>query len=161
MNELHGTDAFTEDQRVSYDDTEPTLAALQGVAEDGYATDAQRAAARGGMSEIERLRKQQWAKDSEGREYLKPTVLIEVERELRQARTTHAPMNSHHEGYAVILEELDELWDVCKQNTHAFGDSRDKNELRKAKRAAMRKEAIQVAAMAIRFVEDVCDVESA
>src|SRR6476619_4813163 len=63
----------------------------------------------------------QFAKDNQGREYLKPTVLMEVQRELSQARATHAPMNSHHEGYAVILEELDELWEVCKQNTHPRG----------------------------------------
>lgn len=84
-------------------------------------------------------------------------TLIEVAAELEKARATHAQMNSHHEGYAVILEELDELWDVCKMNTHKFGDSSDKAELRKRKRAAMRKEALQIAAMAVRFIEDVCD----
>jgi hypothetical protein len=47
-------------------------------------------------------------------------------------------MNSHHEGYAVILEELDELWEVCKRNTHSFSTT-----LRRRKREAMRKEAIQ------------------
>lgn len=95
-------------------------------------------------------------------------VLDEVEHELERARATHAPMNSHHEGYAVILEELDELWEVCKANTHSFEPTRpafavgdidpaNKTELRRLKRAAMRKEALQVAAMAIRFIEDVCD----
>lgn len=95
-------------------------------------------------------------------------TLIEVEAELKQARATHGPMNSHHEGYAVILEELDELWEICKRNTHSFEPKRpswaegeldplNKDELRKQKRAAMRKEAIQIAAMAVRFIEDVCD----
>lgn len=94
-------------------------------------------------------------------------VLYEVGAELTNARATHAPMNGHHEGYAVILEELDELWEVCKRNTHSFEhaaptwavgvDSSDKETLRRLKRAAMRKEALQVAAMAVRFIEDVCD----
>lgn len=52
--------------------------------------------------------------------------------------------NSAHEGYAVILEELDELWDEVKKN----GQKRDIQK--------MRDEAIQVAAMAMRFVIDVC-----
>lgn len=58
------------------------------------------------------------AKESE---YLGAKVLLEVAKELERARATHAPMNSHHEGYTVILEELDELWEVCKMNTHKFG----------------------------------------
>jgi hypothetical protein len=95
------------------------------------------------------------------------TTLDEVAQELARARETHAPMHSHHEGYAVILEELDELWEVCRRNTHSFESERpkwaihvdplDKQELRRLKRAAMRKEALQVAAMAVRFIEDVCD----
>jgi hypothetical protein len=95
------------------------------------------------------------------------SVLQDVANELKSARATHAPMNNHHEGYAVILEELDELWEVCKRNTHSFSmkspewatdvDVADKDTLRRRKREAMRKEAIQVAAMAIRFVQDVCD----
>ena len=86
------------------------------------------------------------------------TVLQEVGEELAKARATHAPMNGHHEGYAVILEELDELWEVCKRNTHKQSELEANQELLRAeKRKAMRKEAVQVAAMAIRFIEDVCD----
>lgn len=85
-------------------------------------------------------------------------TLNEVGIELAKARQTHAPMNGHHEGYAVILEELDELWEVCKMNTHKFGSAAAvREEQRKFKREAMRKEATQVAAMAVRFIEDVCD----
>jgi glutamyl-tRNA reductase len=56
-------------------------------------------------------------------------------------------MNSAHEGWAVIWEELDELWDEVRAKQGA----RDV--------AKMRKEAVQVAAMAMRFVLDVCDSE--
>lgn len=100
------------------------------------------------------------------------TTLEEVGAELAKARDTHAPMNGHHEGYAVILEELDELWEVCKRNTHSFevvapewaiklGGNSSKETLRRLKRGAMRKEALQVAAMAVRFIEDVCDKQEA
>ena len=51
-----------------------------------------------------------------------------------------------HEGYAVLLEEVDELWETVKSYKPSVGVTSD-----------MRKEAIQVAAMALRFVEDVCD----
>lgn len=56
--------------------------------------------------------------------------------------------NSGHEGYAVILEELDELWLEVQANK---GDPRERN-------AKMYKEAKQVAAMAIRFMIDVCKI---
>lgn len=52
--------------------------------------------------------------------------------------------NSAHEGYSVILEELDEL----KAHVWANQKARDWD--------AMQKEAIQVAAMAMRFAIDVC-----
>lgn len=46
--------------------------------------------------------------------------------------------NSCHEGYAVILEELDELWDEVKKCKH---DAKN-----------LKAEALQVAAMAIKFI---------
>jgi hypothetical protein len=55
------------------------------------------------------------------------------------------PMNSAHEGYAVLLEEVDELWNEVKVKQ----GQRDLVKLRR--------EGIQVAAMAIRFVHDICD----
>lgn len=75
------------------------------------------------------------------------TLLAELSEEIRQATTNWPPMNSAHEGYAVLLEELDELWDHVKTN-------QKRRDLK-----AMRKEAIQVAAMAVRFAHDVCDEE--
>ena len=87
-------------------------------------------------------------------------ILREIRNELRKARATHAPMNSHHEGYAVILEELDELWLWCKTNTHARGATPEQNrKTREIKQVAMRKEAVQIAAMAVRFIEDICSLK--
>lgn len=59
--------------------------------------------------------------------------------ELERARQKHGPMRSAHEGYAVILEELDEAWDEIKRNDIVRA----------------REEMIQVAAMALRFLIDV------
>jgi glutamyl-tRNA reductase len=49
---------------------------------------------------------------------------------------------SHHEAYAVIKEEIDELWDEIKKKEKDYD------------RAAMRKEAIQVGAMCLRFINE-------
>lgn len=74
------------------------------------------------------------------------SVTTEVLHEVLRAKTKFLPFNSAHEGYAVLLEEIDELWDEVKKNQRV----RDNKSL-------MRKEAIQCAAMAVRFVMDVCD----
>lgn len=72
-------------------------------------------------------------------------VVTEVDAELARAEAAHAPMHSAHEGYAVLLEEFDEL------KAHVWTKQKNRDV------AAMRKEAIEIAAMAIRFVKDVCD----
>ena len=74
-------------------------------------------------------------------------VLDEVELELRHALSLHPPMHSFHEGYSVILEELDELWDEIKLKPLYRNPD------------ALRKEALQVAAMAVRFVLDTLPAE--
>jgi hypothetical protein len=58
-------------------------------------------------------------------------------------------MNSAHEGYAVLAEEVDELWDHVKVKQ----GKRDIPE--------MAYEAVQVAAMALRFIIDVCQPTTA
>jgi hypothetical protein len=68
-------------------------------------------------------------------------IAREVTDELTRACVSFDPMASPHEGYAVILEELDELWQHVKANT--------------GRSAAARDEAIQIAAMAMRYVLDV------
>ena len=71
-------------------------------------------------------------------------ILSEVQIEMEKAQSIWPPFNSAHEGYAVLLEEVDELWDHVKTNQKR----RDLD--------AMRKEAIQVSAMAARFAQEVC-----
>lgn len=71
-------------------------------------------------------------------------LILEVMDELDRA-DVWPPMNSPHEGYGVLMEEVDELWTWIK--------TKQKNR----DLAAMRREAIQVAAMAVRFAHDVCD----
>lgn len=72
-------------------------------------------------------------------------IANEAGREAFEASINWPPMNSAHEGYGVLMEEVEEMWDEIKVN-------QKRRDLVK-----LRKEAIQVAAMAIRFVHDVCD----
>jgi len=71
---------------------------------------------------------------------------VEAMTEARRAAELFKPFNSAHEGYAVLLEEVDELWEEVRKN------------LKTRSKKRMREEAIQVAAMGIRFAVDVCDV---
>ena len=57
------------------------------------------------------------------------------------ATTKFPKFNGSHEGYAVILEELDELWDCIKGNVDP---------------KLTKNEAVQVATMALRFLTDCC-----
>lgn len=67
-------------------------------------------------------------------------IFEQIKAEYEHACTKFPPFNSCHEGYAVLKEELDELWEIVKQK----GVRRDVYDLRK--------EAIQVAAMAVKFI---------
>lgn len=62
--------------------------------------------------------------------------------ELNAAAQNHKPMNSLHEAYAVILEELDELWEQVKLKQRLRNSTNIKTELR------------QIAAMALRALVD-------
>lgn len=59
--------------------------------------------------------------------------------EAARATRLHGDFNSPHEGYAVILEELDELWEHVRANT--------------TKSKECREECIQIAAMAVKFIK--------
>ncbi|GAA3175934.1 hypothetical protein [Rhodococcus baikonurensis] len=65
-------------------------------------------------------------------------ALAETRAEVACAVAKYPPFNSSHEGYAVLKEEVDELWDDVKANNveHSI------------------EEAVQVAAMAIRYITD-------
>jgi len=67
-------------------------------------------------------------------------IYEEIERELYRAHGSYGRFCTPHEGYAVLLEEVDELWAEVKKRPNVI--SRD----------ALRKEALQVAAMAVRFI---------
>lgn len=69
--------------------------------------------------------------------------------ELARAQAKYPAMHSAHEAYAVLLEEIEEVWALVKvkQANHDH--------------AAMRAELVQVAAMAARFALDVLDSEGA
>lgn len=62
--------------------------------------------------------------------------------ELDAARQNHPPMNSHHEAYGVILEEVDEYWAEVKKK------AKDRRP------SEVRAELVQIAAMACRAIID-------
>ena len=72
-------------------------------------------------------------------------VISSVKKEYLRAVNKFRAFHNAHEGYAVLLEEVDELWENVKLNQKIL----TRNE-------AMREEAIQVAAMAIRIIYDCC-----
>lgn len=57
-----------------------------------------------------------------------------------RAASLRKPFNSIHEGYAVMLEEFDELWSEIKE--------------KKPDHAKLQEETVQVGAMALRFLID-------
>ena len=67
-------------------------------------------------------------------------VLQMIDKELDEAQSKFKPYNSAHEGYAVIKEELDELWDEIKHNPKDW--------------KRIQEETVQVATTAIRFLTD-------
>lgn len=69
-----------------------------------------------------------------------------VYNEYKRARTYFPPFNSGHEGYAVLLEEVQELWNEIKKSK----DSRRIN-------SRMITECIQISAMSMAFVMDLQD----
>lgn len=69
-------------------------------------------------------------------------AIKEIAQEYKRATEKFKKFASTHEGYAVVLEELDELWWEIKNNTNPAHNMRD--------------EAVQVGAMALRFIVDCC-----
>ena len=82
-----------------------------------------------------------------GKAFEHMAVLDLVDRELYRAELKFPKFNSAHEGFAIIQEEFVELWEeITPQH--------EKRSLEK-----MRTEAIQLAAMATRFIIDICPPE--
>ena len=80
-------------------------------------------------------------------------IFKEVDAELKRAEKLAPGFNSGHEGYAILLEEVDELWREVQKKQFVLNPQGE--QIINSERAAlMRKEAIQVAAMAMRFVHD-------
>jgi hypothetical protein len=67
----------------------------------------------------------------------------EIFEEMVSASSKFPPFASEHEGYAVLLEEVDELWEAVKLNQKTQG-----------RQMRIEKECIQVGAMALRFLHD-------
>ncbi len=83
---------------------------------------------------------------------LEPNLLLkraalDAVNEAIDAKKVWPPFNSAHEGFGILFEEFIEL------RAHVFQKQRDRV------LTNMRKEAIQVAAMALRFASEVCDEE--
>jgi hypothetical protein len=72
-------------------------------------------------------------------------LLFAIHDEAARGRALNGPHHSAHEGFAILSEEVDELWDEVK--THRQNPD------------AMAQEALQVAAMAFRFLQDCCGDE--
>lgn len=73
-------------------------------------------------------------------------IAREVVEEYRRARAKHKPYPTAHHGLAVIEEELAELREHVYHDTYTSEDAH--------------KEALQIAATALAFVLEVCDVST-
>jgi len=72
----------------------------------------------------------------------KNDIIFSIIAELDRANKLYEPFNSPHEGYAIMLEEMDELFEEIKR--------------KQPDKTRMREEAIQVGAMAIKFILSNC-----
>lgn len=75
--------------------------------------------------------------------YYLDDILEDVKKEFEFATKKYGEFHSLHEAYAIVLEEMNELWEEVKAS------QKDKSRGQFA-----RKEAIQVATMAIRLIFD-------
>ena len=74
-------------------------------------------------------------------------LLNDIYTEVKEAKEKYPTYNSAHEGYGLLLEEVDEL----KEEVFLKQDQRSI--------ARMKKEAIQIAAVALRIALEVCNEE--
>jgi truncated hemoglobin YjbI len=74
-------------------------------------------------------------------------IMESIKTEFFRASSKHAPMNSHHEAYAVIKEEFDEYWREVQKGGSTPRDPK-----------ALKNELIQTAAMCARALHDLVEV---
>lgn len=79
-----------------------------------------------------------------GQQGVQSAFMQAVIAEMARARAKHGNMHSLHEGYAVLLEEVEEAWEAIKKQ--------------RQDKAHIRDELVQVAAMAWRMAVD-CGLE--
>lgn len=68
--------------------------------------------------------------------------LTEIRKEFDRAKGLYSDLHSNHEAFAVLKEEVDELWDEIKKSKGTRLNSQMKHEL------------IQVGAMVVRFLDN-------
>jgi len=71
-------------------------------------------------------------------------ALKHIEEEYLRASDLYPNLHSNHEAYAVIKEEVDELWDAIKDSKDTKGNNQIRHEL------------IQVGAMVVRYLNNLC-----
>jgi hypothetical protein len=71
-------------------------------------------------------------------------ALKQIEHEYLRASDLYPDLHSNHEAYAVIKEEIDELWDAIKKQKGIKGNKE------------IRAELIQVGAMVVRYLNNLC-----
>jgi hypothetical protein len=71
-------------------------------------------------------------------------ALKQIENEFLRASDLYPDLHSNHEAYAVIKEEVDELWDEIKKSKETKGNK------------LIQKELIQIGAMVVRYLENLC-----
>jgi len=67
-----------------------------------------------------------------------------IEHEFLRASDLYPDLHSNHEAYAVIKEEVDELWDAIKMSKDVRGNNQIRHEL------------IQIGAMVVRYLDNLC-----
>jgi len=71
-------------------------------------------------------------------------IAAEFVAEMLKATEKFPSITTEHEGYAIILEEMEEMWENIKLNQYKHED----------RKKMIRKEAIQVGAMVLRLIYD-------
>lgn len=78
----------------------------------------------------------------------------DVVNEYKRAVDIYKPFNSYHEGISILLEEYEELWNEVKKKSSAPPTDKPYDPDDYQDPVKMREEAIQVAAMALRYIVD-------